>query len=150
MEYYIAGFYLKSKNKDIVKAGFLKLVDAQRYMENLDDIWIELNGFAYIDAPEGKYILGEKDYRNAGKRWYAPAEWEKALIYDAKKDECVDIGSFIDIYKYYEIQKYQKHCSLAMHNKCNSIVETLKNYQKEIDTQPNGSNLERQHTQQER
>lgn len=146
---YIAGYYLKNKDKEIVKAGFLKLADAQRYMENLDDTWL-LNGFAYIDAPEGKYILGEKDYRNSGKRWYAPAEWEKALIYDVKKDECVGIDSFIDIYKYYDIQKYQKHCSLAMHNKCNFIVETLKNYQKEIDTQTNVNNLENQRTPRER
>lgn len=65
---YIAGFYTKNKDKEIVKAGFLKLSDAQRYMENLViDIWAD--GFAYVDAPEGKYILGEKDYRNQGKRW---------------------------------------------------------------------------------
>lgn len=139
---YIVGKYNKKNNAENVMAGFLNINDAKSFAENVFLDSLAMKGFLYIDAPEGKYILGEKDYRNSGMRWYGPAEWENTIVYDVTKDRCVGIDAFVNIDKYYEIQKFQKGRA--------SVLDKLKENQAILSKTKDVNNLEYQRTHKER
>ena len=101
---YIVGYYTKAGDKEHIKAGFLRLDDAEEYVKNMETVF-HPTGFPYIDAPEGKYIYGETGWNSNSPKLFKPEEWETAYIYDAQDDVNIKIDAFLPIDRYYKIKK---------------------------------------------
>lgn len=105
-------------------AGFNSLEEAQRYVEyrTLDFF---SSGFFFIASPQGKHIHG---YDSKGHvMWYPPDKIEKAIVFDARKDAYIDIGSFMPVWDWYDFMKK------------NSVLTKIKDYGHKQDSERTSS-----------
>lgn len=104
---HILKMYQIESKKETVKGIFPNMEEAKEHVEFMDDLFWGTN-ITYIDAPDGIHIYGEKNRRDNKRRWYAPEELEKALVYDQKKESVVCLDELLTYEKYWEFTNVNK------------------------------------------